>query len=235
MVVAAVVAVGTGVSAMAPRATVVRAAAGAPPAWVPRPAAPPSADPPAADPPAAASSEPGAATPSAAANPAAPGLGGARPARTSRTPSSTVIEGRYFLYTSGIPGPPAVNVPVASATDFDQWSPVTDALPTLPRWAVPGYTWAPDVHRFGSTYVLYFTAMVGGTSPAMECIGDATGPAPDGPFTPIDAPFICQADHGRLDRPPGLHRRRRHHLDAVEVRPEHRRAPTRRPRCGRSA
>ncbi len=107
-----------------------------------------------------------------------------------------VFEGRYFLYTSGQPGSPTINVPVSSATGFTTWTPVTDALPILPPWAVPGFTWAPDVHRFGSTYVLYFTAVVRGSSPAMECIGDATSSAPDGPFTVKSDPFICQRDQG---------------------------------------
>ncbi|MGI0151666.1 MAG: hypothetical protein ACREC5_07010, partial [Thermoplasmata archaeon] len=58
--------------------------------------------------------------------------------------------GRYFLYTSGVPGPPAINVPVASATAFGTWTRSTDALRALPSWAVPGFTWAPDIHQFGS-------------------------------------------------------------------------------------
>jgi len=133
--------------------------------------------------------------PPVTADPGAPGL--VVPSGQDQSdPVLTVFEGRYFLYTSGIPGSPPVNVPVASATDFGDWSPVGDALPALPHWAVPGYTWAPDVHRFGSAYVLYFTAMVVGSKPAMECIGAATGTAPDGPFTPASAPFICQIDQG---------------------------------------
>jgi GH43 family beta-xylosidase len=107
-----------------------------------------------------------------------------------------VTQGRYFLYTSGLPGPHPVNVPVASATNFTSWGPVTDALPSLPAWAVPGFTWAPDVHRFGSSYVLYFTAMRADTRPAMECIGAAVGANPDGPFTAAPTPFICQPSLG---------------------------------------
>lgn len=106
------------------------------------------------------------------------------------------IASRYYLFTSDMPGPPLINVPVTSASDIDTWAPVTDALPTLPPWAVPGYTWAPDLHRFGSTYVLYFTAMVQGTDPAMECIGDATGASPIGPFVARRTPLICQRDQG---------------------------------------
>lgn len=111
-------------------------------------------------------------------------------------PFLTVTRGRYFMYTSGVPGLLPVNVPEASSTGFTGWTPVTDAMPTLPSWAVPGYTWAPDVHLFGSTYVLYFTAMVRGSVPPTECIGDATSTSPAGPFTPARSPFICQASIG---------------------------------------
>jgi beta-xylosidase len=104
--------------------------------------------------------------------------------------------GRYYLYTSGEPNQPFINIPVASSTNFTQWGPVTDALPVLPSWAVPGFTWAPDVHRFGGLYVLYFTAIVKGTSPAMECIGSATAFSAVGPFTPSQTPFICQSNQG---------------------------------------
>ncbi len=103
---------------------------------------------------------------------------------------------RYFLYTSGIPGPTFVNVPVTSSSDFRTWTPVTDALPTLPSWVAPGYTWAPDVHRFGKGYVLYFTALIRGSNPGMECIGDAVGSSLTGPFRPLPQPFICQQNLG---------------------------------------
>ncbi len=102
--------------------------------------------------------------------------------------------GRYLLYTSGIPSSPTVNVPVSSTTNFTTWGPVTDALPVLPAWAGAGFTWAPDVHQYGSTYVLYFTAILKGTGE--ECIGDAVSPSPTGPFTPESTPFICQQAMG---------------------------------------
>src|SRR6202035_3236103 len=95
--------------------------------------------------------------PAANPNPAAPGL--IVPSGQNQSdPFLYLAQGRYLLYTSGEPGPHPVNVPVASAVSFQGWGPVTDALPVLPSWAVPGFTWAPDIHRFGSSYVLYFTA-----------------------------------------------------------------------------
>ena len=145
--------------------------------------------------PSPAPADPSAYAPPATATPLAPGV--AVPSGEAQSdPVLYVFGHHYFLYTSGEPGPPAVNVPVASSTDFATWSPVTDALPALPPWAVPGFTWAPDVHRFGTGYVLYFTALVQGSSPPMECIGDATGTTPAGPFTAQPDPFICQRDQG---------------------------------------
>lgn len=103
---------------------------------------------------------------------------------------------RYYLYTSGVPGRLPINVPVATATDFRGWSPVTDALPVLPHWARSGFTWAPDVHRFGSATVLYFTAGVAGSD--QQCVGIATSTSGSalGPFTAEPTPFLCQTAMG---------------------------------------
>jgi len=111
-------------------------------------------------------------------------------------PFLTVAEGRYLLFTSGGTGPAPVNVPVATSTDFVHWTTPVDAMPTLPAWAGAGYTWAPDLHRFGSLYALYFTAMVKGVVPQTECIGSAFSPSATGPFTAQPDPIICQLDQG---------------------------------------
>ncbi|MDQ1361438.1 MAG: hypothetical protein QOJ44_1815, partial [Acidimicrobiaceae bacterium] len=105
---------------------------------------------------------------------------------------------RYYLYTSNYSNATSTsaNVPVVSGTTVGDWGPVTDALPVLPTWVESGFTWAPDIHRFGSRYVLYYTAAVVGTSPSMQCIGDATGTSPTGPFVARPTPFICQTGNG---------------------------------------
>jgi hypothetical protein len=102
--------------------------------------------------------------------------------------------GRYYLFTSE--GSQPDNMPVASATKIGHWGPVVDAMPTLPGWAAPGFTWAPDVHRFGRTYVLYFTALVKGSNPDIQCIGDAVGSHLTGPYTAVATPIICQSAQG---------------------------------------
>jgi beta-xylosidase len=111
-------------------------------------------------------------------------------------PFVTVADGRYVLLTSGGTGADPVNVPVTTSSDFTHWTPVVDALPVLPAWADRGFTWAPDLHRFGSTYALYFTAQVAGRTPQTQCIGSAFGPSPTGPFTASPTPFVCQLDQG---------------------------------------
>ena len=104
-------------------------------------------------------------------------------------------DGHYWLYSSGSLFP-TVNVPVSATADFSTFSPVRDALPTLPAWAASGFTWAPDVHRFQGHYVLYFTDLLQNVSPPTECIGIATGPTPAGPFHASAQPFICQKSLG---------------------------------------
>ena len=111
-------------------------------------------------------------------------------------PFLTAADGRYLLFTSGGTGPAPLNVPVATSRDFVHWTPPTEALPVLPTWAHAGYTWAPDMHRFGSHYALYFTAKVAGRTPATQCIGSAFSTSPTGPYVAGPTPFICQLHQG---------------------------------------
>lgn len=107
--------------------------------------------------------------------------------------------GYYYLYSSqyGIYGP---NIPVRESTTPDSWGPPTDAMPTLPPWAHPAYTWAPDVRRVGGRFVMWFSAWLRGREPITQCIGVATSASPLGPFVAGDHPVICQLDrNGSID------------------------------------
>ncbi len=105
---------------------------------------------------------------------------------------------RLYLFTtnSGL-----ANVPVRSAPSLEgPWSAPADALARLPRWAAFGRTWRPEPHRFGNTWVLYFTARSRATG--YQCIGVATAHDVAGPYTPTsqDAPWICDPSrYGSLD------------------------------------
>jgi beta-xylosidase len=133
-------------------------------------------------------------------NPMAPGII-VNSGENESDPFLYVNNGQYYLYSSdigsfasGSGSTKIVNVPVASSVDFKHWNQVTDAMPVLPKWAEQGFTWAPDVQQFGSSYVMYFTAGV--QANGRQCIGIATGSSPIGPFTATNAPFICQLSMG---------------------------------------
>jgi hypothetical protein len=153
-----------------------------------------SPDAPAGDPPLSGAAS-GYESPPPAADPAAPGtfvsFGG-----DETDPFMDVDDGTYYLFTSREAHGTVANVPVRTGTVVGRWGPVSDALPQLPPWAAPGWAWAPDVHRFGDHDVLYFTALLRGSSPATMCIGAAVGPRPSGPFVALAAPFVCQTALG---------------------------------------
>jgi hypothetical protein len=93
----------------------------------------------------------------------------------------------------------ATNVQTISSTDLATWSPVTDALPALPRWAAPGHTWAPSVARFGATWVMWYTTRQ--ASSGRQTISVATASSPGGPYADDSAaPAVCQlANGGSID------------------------------------
>jgi len=109
----------------------------------------------------------------------------------------------YALFTSTAFGNVEDNVPVMVGRP-GHWSDPADALPSLPAWAVPvqqgGDTWEPEVVRIGSRQVMYFSATVRGTDPAIHCLGTAVSNTVLGPYTPSPQPIVCQrAQAGDID------------------------------------
>lgn len=98
----------------------------------------------------------------------------------------------WFYWTQPLP---TLNVPFQVQTAGGGWGPMEDAMPTLPPWAGAGDTWAPDVHRFGDRWVLYFADDLA-TDRAVHCIGDAVAPTATGPFVPQPQLFVCQRTAG---------------------------------------
>ncbi len=107
-------------------------------------------------------------------------------------PSVLRVGGTYFAYaTNSAEG----NIQIISSTDLTNWTPVGNALPALPSWALPGGTWAPGVLQVGDHFVLYYSAIYGFTG--RYCISAAVSARPQGPF--IDQsrrPLVCQVDLG---------------------------------------
>jgi len=86
-------------------------------------------------------------------------------------------------------------VQVISSPDLKHWTALGNALPNLPSWAVPGYTWAPSVIRLGNSFVLYYTALDAAADE--ECISVAVGTVPSGPYVDSSTqPLVCQTNLG---------------------------------------
>ena len=112
------------------------------------------------------------------------------------------LDGVYFMFASEetFYGP---NVPLMVSDSLTSWSgPNLDALPVLPKWAGPGFTWSPDVRYVDGRWVMWFNAAVasagfGGT----KCIGVATSTSVIGPYvSKAPEPLVCQLDQlGSID------------------------------------
>jgi arabinan endo-1,5-alpha-L-arabinosidase len=101
-----------------------------------------------------------------------------------------VVDGRRWLFTTNNA---AGNVPVVTGAGAGDVV-VSDALPVLPAWSVPGFTWAPAVTPTDDGWVLAFTARH--LASGRQCIGVATSPTVDGPYAPQPDPLVCDLDHG---------------------------------------
>jgi beta-xylosidase len=107
-------------------------------------------------------------------------------------PSVLVVGQTTYAYaTNSVAG----NIQIIDSTNLTSWNAVGNALPSLPAWATPNYTWAPSVAFIGGTFVLYYAVNVAGT--ADECISVATATQPQGPFLDTSSgPLECQKSLG---------------------------------------
>jgi beta-xylosidase len=108
-------------------------------------------------------------------------------------PSILSDGGIFYAYATNA-GP---NMLCARSTDLVHWTILPDAMPTLPTWAAPGHTWAPNVCAFvpGKRYIAYFCAHDRAAN--TQSIGVATSLSPAGPFTSdASAPLIREPDLG---------------------------------------
>ncbi len=103
-------------------------------------------------------------------------------------PDVILVGQTYFAYaTNSVAG----NIQIIESTDLTHWTAVGNALPHLPAWAEPDYTWAPAVAAIGGSFVLYYAANVADSG--KECVSVATATQPQGPFVDRStAPLECQ-------------------------------------------
>jgi Glycosyl hydrolases family 43 len=111
-------------------------------------------------------------------------------------PSIMAYDDVYYAFSTQnfAPASQTVNIQTSTSTNGVTWSESkTDALPTLPGWAIAGNTWAPSVAHVASTgqFVMYYVAQR--RSDGDECIGRAVATAPLGPYVDDStAPVVCQ-------------------------------------------
>jgi beta-xylosidase len=88
--------------------------------------------------------------------------------------------GSYFAFATGNG---KTHLQAARSDDLATWTPIGDALPRLPSWAVPdaALTWAPSVMARGDRFVLYYTAR--DRASGFQCLSRATSSAAGGPYT----------------------------------------------------
>lgn len=125
------------------------------------------------------------------------------PVYTTDFPDPFVLpHGAGFIGYATNPSGLRANVQMATSANLIDWQPLTgpdgklhDAMPRLPAWAKPGFTWAPEVVKIGQAYVLYFTARERKSD--LQCVGVAHSADPRGPFVGDDAaPLVCQREEG---------------------------------------
>lgn len=80
---------------------------------------------------------------------------------------------------------------------------IKDALPELPKWVIPGKTWAPEVTEITpGNFVMYFTA-ANTYGDDNYAVGYATSTSLTGPWLKKEEPFLSTDSEDGLFRGPG--------------------------------
>lgn len=121
-------------------------------------------------------------------------------------PFVVAADGAYFVYGSNN----HLRAPITRLTDLSRPYSLTEknsltveGMPTKPAWTASStQLWAPTVERFGSRWIMWFSAdRINAPDPSNpQCIGRAIAPSPNGPFAPEPSPVHCGINgHGALD------------------------------------
>jgi beta-xylosidase len=115
-------------------------------------------------------------------------------------PQIVVNQDEFLAYGTNA----GINLPMLSSRDLVHWAWVMrpddpakrlDGMPELASWVKEGFTWAPEVIKVGSRWLLYYTA--NHRKRDVQCLGVAVADSPRGPFRDSSAePLVCQFDLG---------------------------------------
>ncbi len=103
-------------------------------------------------------------------------------------PYAMRVGSQYFGFATNSTGS---NIQVAESGDLSNWTPLGDALSSLPSWSLKGSTWAPSVLRLGGRYLLYYSTT--SVLNHAHCISVAVSGVPQGPYVDgSQSPLVCQ-------------------------------------------
>jgi len=93
------------------------------------------------------------------------------------------------------PGP---KYPIRTSKDLVHWQAAGRVFSdtTKPAWGT-GSFWAPEIHKVGGRYVVYFSAT--SSSSGTFAIGAASASSPTGPYTDIGHPLVTEPKPGAID------------------------------------
>jgi arabinan endo-1,5-alpha-L-arabinosidase len=133
-------------------------------------------------------------------------------------PDPAVIDagdGWFYAYATQTDiGGRVFNFQTARSRDLVRWERAGDAMPVKPAWASRTQLfWAPDVHRRGRTFYMYFSAGLdperaakfkqeqgaGQSEEGVFCLGVATSGRPEGPFRDSGRPLKCGLSFVNID------------------------------------
>jgi arabinan endo-1,5-alpha-L-arabinosidase len=110
-------------------------------------------------------------------------------------PAVLRVGGRYYLYCTS--GGARDAFPIRVSSDLVQWKRAGAVFPagSRPAWA-KGDFWAPEVHRVGRRFIVYYTAR---DATRRLCVGTAWAESPLRPWTDLGAPLVRDDRTGMID------------------------------------
>lgn len=117
----------------------------------------------------------------------------ANPVVGSDCPDPGVLEEAGTFYMVCTPG---WAFPLRSSKDLVSWTSKGSVFTSAPAWAVSHF-WAPELHKVGSTFVVYYSAKSGATG--TFAIGAGTATSVLGPYTDLGKPLLTAPAPGVID------------------------------------
>jgi hypothetical protein len=138
--------------------------------------------------------------------PAARGATAPRPVDTNpmADPGVVALGDSYVVLTTHD------NVNITSSATLDgPWPASTELFTAKAPWAADRAVWAPDAVYLNATgtWVVYFASHPSPSGGVLDdgggrCIGAASAPSKDGPWSFVDHPLVCPAGYGAPDHAP---------------------------------